>query len=208
MYKFLLKILIWIHNFSYRLIGILVIKENGGIHPKHQILNYYEFFINNVLPSDKILDIGCGNGACTKTVSEKVRKAIGIDILEKNIKMARKNFSNNNLVYIVGDTTIYDFKENFNVIILSNVLEHIEHRIDFLEKIKKLAPKILIRVPLLTRDWLAVYKKEGGYDYKLDKAHCTEYTEESFKDEIEKAGLKIESYFIKFGELYSIIKIN
>ncbi|MFH0969757.1 MAG: class I SAM-dependent methyltransferase [Patescibacteria group bacterium] len=208
MYKLIIRILVWIHNFSYRLIGILVIKENGGIHPKHKILNYYEFFLNNISSSDKILDIGCGNGACTNAVAKKVAKVVGIDISKNNIKMAKERFSNENLEYIVGDATAYEFKENFDVIVLSNVLEHIENRQNFLEKIKKLAPKILIRVPLLTRDWLAIYEKEKGLEYRLDKTHFIEYSEESFRDEINKAGLKIESFYVKFGELYSIIKIN
>lgn len=208
MYKFIIKIIVWIHNFSYRLIGVLAIKENGGIHPKHKILNYYEFFLSNISPADKILDIGCGNGACTNAVSKKVSKAVGIDISKNNIKMAREKFANDNLEYIIGDATTYEFKENFDVIMLSNVLEHIENRIEFLKKIKSIAPKILIRVPLLTRDWLAVYKKEKGLEYRLDGTHCIEYTEESFKDEIEKSGLQIEDYYTRFGELYGIIKRN
>jgi 2-polyprenyl-3-methyl-5-hydroxy-6-metoxy-1,4-benzoquinol methylase len=142
-YKLAIKILVWIHNFSYRLIGVLAIKENNGIHPKHKILNYYAFFTNNVFPDDKILDIGCGNGACTNAVSKKVKKAVGIDISEKNIKTAQKRFSNNNLEYIIGDATKYDFKENFDAIMLSNVLEHIENRINFLNKIKKTGSKNL-----------------------------------------------------------------
>ncbi len=208
MYNFILKILVWIHNFSYRLIGVLAIKENGGIHPKHKIQNYSEFFLSNISPSDKVLDIGCGNGVCTHAVAEKAAKAIGIDISPKNIAMAKEKFSHGNLEYIIGDATTYEFKENFDVIMLSNVLEHIENRIEFLEKINKLAPKILIRVPLLTRDWLAVYKKEKGWEYKLDKTHFIEYSEESFKDELNKTGLKIENIRIQFGELYAICKNN
>lgn len=206
MYKLLLKIVIWINNFSYRLIGVLAIKENEGIHPKHKIINYYEFFINNISFSDSVLDIGCGNGACTSAVSKKAAQAVGIDISRKNIKMARKRFSNENLRYIVGDATSYDFRGKFDVIMLSNVLEHIENRLDFLEKIKKLAPKILIRVPLLTRDWLAVYRKNKGFEYRLDPTHHIEYTEENFKSELQKVGLIAESYYIKFGELYAVVK--
>jgi len=206
MYKFIIKILVWIHNFSYRLIGVLAIKENGGIHPKHKIQNYHEFFLSNVSQADKVLDIGCGNGACTNAVAKKVTKAVGIDISKKNIKMAKERFSNENLEYIIGDATTFDFKDNFDVIMLSNVLEHIENRIEFLEKIKKLAPKILIRVPLLTRDWLAVYKKNNGLEYRLDKTHFIEYSEESFRDEMQQAGFKTESISSKFGESYAVVK--
>lgn len=205
MNKFLIKILIWIHNLSYRLIGILVIKENNGLHPKHKILNYYQFFLDNISPTDGVLDIGCGNGACAKAISEKAARVTGIEISPKKIRVARKRFAGKNIKYIAGDATTYEFKESFNVIILSNVLEHISDRINFLIKIKNLAPKILIRVPLLSRDWLAVYKKNKGYEYRLDRNHFVEYTEESFGQEIKKAELVIESFFVKFGELYSVI---
>lgn len=206
MYKLILKILIWIHNFSYRLIGFFSIKANGGIHPKHKILNYYNFFLDNVSSEDKVLDIGCGNGACTNAVSKKVSRAIGIDISQKNINFAKEKFSNNNLIYITGDATKYIFDEKFDTILLSNVLEHIENRIEFLQKIKRLAPKILIRVPLLSRDWLSVYKKEIGCEYRLDKTHFIEYTNEIFIEEIKEAELKIENFYVKFGELYAVIK--
>jgi len=50
-------------------------------------------------------------------------------------------------------------------------LEHIENRIEFLNKIKNLAPKILIRVPMINRDWITLYKKELGMEWRLDKTH-------------------------------------
>lgn len=206
MNKFILKALIWVHNLSYRLIGVLAIKVNGGIHPKHKIINYHRFFVDNISPESTVLDIGCGNGACAKSVSRKAKKVVGIDISKKNIIQAKKYFGSNNIEYIVGDATIYKFPDKFDAIILSNVLEHIENRVEFLKNIKNLVPKILIRVPLITRDWLAVYKKNLGLDYKLDKTHHIEYTEESFREEMEKAGLQIESSYVKFGELYAVVR--
>lgn len=201
-----MKIMVWIHNFSYRVIGILAIKENGGIHPKHQILKYENFFLNNISESDTVLDIGCGNGFLACAVSRKAKKVIGIDISKKNIEFAKKRFSKNNIEYLIGDATAYSFNQKFDIIILSNVLEHIKNRIEFLQKIKSLAPKILIRVPLITRDWLSVYKKEMGCEYRLDKTHYIEYTEESFKKEMEMSNLEIANHRIVFGELYAIIK--
>lgn len=208
MNKFIVKILIWINSFSYRLIGIFVIKENKGIHPKHKILNYHDFFIKNITENDSVLDIGCGNGACTWSISQKAKKVVGIDMSVKNINLAKKKFSNDNLEFIVGDAVSYKFMEKFDVIVLSNVLEHIEKRVEFLKKIKRLAPKILIRVPLVTRDWLSVYKKEKGFEYRLDKTHYIEYTEENFGKEMKVAGLEIEKQYVKFGELYSVVRID
>ncbi|MDD3607710.1 MAG: class I SAM-dependent methyltransferase [Candidatus Moranbacteria bacterium] len=206
MIDFFIKIFVFLHNFSYKAISMLVVKKNGGLHPKHRILNYHDFFLTNIQLDDSVLDIGCGNGAVAYDLAKKSRKITAIDISKENIEIARKKFSQKNLEYIIGDATNYDFKSAFDVIILSNVLEHIKNRVDFLSKIKKLAPKILIRVPLLTRDWLSVYKKENGFEYRLDPTHYTEYTEEDFMEEIKRSGLSIEKYYVKFGEIYAIIR--
>lgn len=202
----IIKFFIWINNLSYKAISSLVVRNNHGIHPKHKILNYHEFFLNNISSNDVVLDIGCGNGSMAYDISKKATKVIAMDINKRNIQIAKEKFNNNNLTYLVGDATLVNFNEKIDIITLSNVLEHIKDRTEFLFKIKALASKILIRIPLLTRDWLAVYKKEIGVEYRLDDTHFIEYTEESFKKEIEGAGLKIENYYIKFGELYAIIK--
>ncbi len=206
MNKLLLKIFIWLNNFSYKAISSLVVRLHNGIHPKHKILKYHNFFATNTSTFDKVLDIGCGNGSVSYDVSKKAKIVVGIDIDKNNVLAAQKKYANTNLRYIIGDAMIFDFNEQFDIIILSNVLEHIDDRIIFLEKIKKIAPKILIRVPLITRDWLSIYKKEIEMEYRLDPTHFIEYTEKNFKEEINKAGLKIESYYIKFGELYAIVR--
>jgi 2-polyprenyl-3-methyl-5-hydroxy-6-metoxy-1,4-benzoquinol methylase len=205
MTRFIIKIFCWINNFSYKVISFLAIKENGGIHPKHRILNYHQFFLDNISANDSILDIGCGNGAAAFDVAGKAKKVTGIDISGKNIEIAEKRFKKENLEYLIGDATAYDFKEKFDAIILSNVLEHIKNRVEFLQKISRLAPKIIIRVPLLTRDWLAVYKKESGLEYRLDKDHFIEYTLDNLNDELTRSGLKLINFDIKFGEIWGNI---
>jgi hypothetical protein len=74
-----------------------------------------------------------------------------------------------------------------------------------LRKVKKLAPRILIRVPMINRDWITLYKKELGLEYRLDKTHFIEYTLESFKKELEQASLKIDKFSIQFGEIWAVI---
>jgi 2-polyprenyl-3-methyl-5-hydroxy-6-metoxy-1,4-benzoquinol methylase len=190
------------------MISNLAIRENNGIHPKHRIMNYHKFFIDNTNSDDSVLDVGCGNGAVAFDVAEKVKKVVGIDIERKNIESAQKNYKKENLKFIIGDATKYDFNDKFNVIILSNVLEHIENRVEFLQKLKNAAPRFLIRVPLIDRSWLPVYLKENGLEYRLDQTHFIEYTEEDFKKEMEAAGLAINNYYVKWGEIYAVCRLG
>lgn len=204
-YKFLAKIALGLHNFSYRLATRFSIKAEGGLHPKHRLMNYHKFFVDNVELDDIVLDIGCGNGALTYDLSKKAKKVVGIDLNPENIKTAKEKYSAPNIEYLVGDVTKNLPNQKLDAVILSNVLEHIGNRIEFLKRIKNLEPKILIRIPMINRDWITLYKKELGIEWRSDKTHYTEYTLESFKKELEKAGLNLNKFLIQFGEIWAIV---
>ena len=59
---------------------------------------------------------------------------------------------------------------------------------------------------MINRDWITLYKKELGVEQRLDKTRYIEYTLESFKEELEKAGLNLEKYSIQFGEIWAVVK--
>jgi len=201
-----IKSFIRIHDISYRIIDELVILKNNNIHPKHRLMNYHDFFINNIRKDSTVLDIGCGIGAVAFDISKKASKVVAVDLDKNNLKIAREKFSANNIEYIYADATKYNFKDKFDYIIISNVLEHIKNKISFLKKIKLLAPEILIRVPMINRDWLTLYKKEKGLPYFLDNTHFIEYDEETFKKEMKRVDLQIKSYSVQFGEIWAVVK--
>lgn len=202
----IIKVFLCLNNYSYSMISRLVVNAGNGIHPKHMIMKYHKFFLENVSSNDVVLDIGCGNGFNSYCISKKVKKVIGIDINKENVKYAKENYRSNNIEYIYGDALNYSFGGKFDVVVLSNVLEHIRDRIEFLKKLKGLGNKFLIRVPMIDRSWLAMYKKELGVEYRLDKTHYIEYTFDDFMEEIRKANLRILSNSIQFGEIWAVVK--
>ena len=166
-------------------------------------MKYHQYFLANINEDSTILDIGCGIGALAYDLSKKAKNVVAIDISKNAIKFARERYSRENIKYIIGDATIYDFNESYDYIILSNVLEHIKDRNNFLKKIIPLAKQILIRVPIFNRSWLTLYKKQLGMEYKLDPTHYIEYTYNSFLNEMDNSGLKIIDYSIQFGEIWA-----
>lgn len=201
-----LKVILRLHSFSYRWSARLSkTLERDGLHPKHRIMNYHQFFVDKVTGNDTVLDIGCGNGALTYDVAQKANKVVGIDLNEWNITTAKKTYSRENIEYICGDALTYHPQEKIDVIIISNVLEHIDKRVDFLNSLKSLAPKILIWVPMLNRSWIDIYKKELGLEYRLDKTHIVEYTFDGFEDELGEAGFKVLDYSVQFGEIWAVV---
>lgn len=195
-YKILVKFALRLHNFSYKLSSRFAVKAEGGLHPKHRLMEYHKFFVDNINSNDIVLDIGCGNGALTYDIAKKAKNVIGIDLNKNNIAIAKEKYPAPNTEYIVGDVTGELPNKKFDVVILSNVLEHIENRVEFLKKIKDLAPKILIRVPMFNRDWITLYKKELGIEWRLDSTHFTEY-----RIFFRKLSRRIKKIWIKFENL-------
>jgi len=193
-------------NFIYRRISKYAVILEKGIHPKHRLMKYHDFFLNNIGPDDTVLDVGCGNGSVAYDIAKKVKSVVGIDIDKDRIGDAKNNFLSDNIEYICGDITRWPFKQKFDVIIMSNVLEHVENRIELLKKINVLGSKFLIRIPMINRNWITLYKKELGIEYRLDKTHYIEYTFDEFKKEMEEADLKISHYSIQFGEIWAVVE--
>lgn len=203
-----LRFLFDLDNKLYDLEGRASIRYGNGIHTKHKHIKYHDFFIENTPAGSKVLDIGCGNGALTFDVAKYVigSTVYGIDLNENNISIAKKQFAHEKIVYIQGDALKDLPDETFDIIILSNVLEHLEKRIDFLKNIiSRYNPeKILLRVPIYERDWRVPLKEELGVDCRLDHTHYIEYRQEEFFNEINLAGLKAEKYHIKWGEIWAV----
>ena len=202
-----LQLFLKLHSFSYKMVSMLSVRVNNGLHPKHRIMNYHKFFVDRVSETDVVLDIGCGNGALTYDISLKAKSVVAVDINKENILIAESKYYNDNIEYICADATVDLLDRKFDVIILSNVLEHLSARVEMLIYLKKClnyGGKFLIRVPCLDRDWISLYKKELGLPYMLDPTHYIEYTNQTFAEEIEAACLSITYQQRNFGEIWAV----
>ena len=160
------------YNFCYRLISVLAIHREGGLHPKHRIMNYHEFFVDNTPVNARVLDLGCGNGALSYDLAKKAKSVLAIDISPVNINFANKLYSRENITFIEADIlNCSSYRNKFDVVILSNILEHLESRVPFLASLSDVAPCLLLRVPLITRDWIVPYIKELCLDYRCYSTH-------------------------------------
>ena len=152
------------------------------------------------------MDIGCGIGAVAYDVAERGGAyVVGIDFNADSIAKARLKFAHAHVEYRIGNALQQLDDEQFDVVILSNVLEHLPERPFFLQKVQStLNPsRILIRVPLFERDWRVPLKKELGVEWRLDPTHEIEYTLETFAAEMGEANLKVTHLEVRWGEIWS-----
>ena len=183
-----------------------------GIHPKHSLTKYHEFFIENILNGENVLDIGCGYGAVATSVALKKDKSkiIGIDYDENKLTQAIENNQLKNLKFVSLDATKNIPKGKWDVIILSNVLEHISKRVLFLKKVVQNSKcrKILIRVPCFERDWEVPMRKKLKINFYSDDDHKIEHTVQQFMDEMIEVGINVKETKTIWGEIWAVCKIN
>jgi SAM-dependent methyltransferase len=189
----------------YRLQGRQSIRYNGGIHTKHRHLRYHDFFTDRVDRTETVLDIGCGHGAVAHAIATSTGASVtGIDLSSNNIQLARERHAAEGVEYICGDALTDLPRGHYDVVVMSNVLEHIEHRVVFLQQMLEASTprRLLFRVPLFERDWRVPLKRELGVEWRLDRTHYTEYTNESFLEETAEAGLAVTHLEVRWGEIW------
>lgn len=182
--------------------------EGGEVHPKHRLTKYHHFFVQRLSPGDRVLDVGCGIGIVASTLAGTGAVVTGIDIDRDKVLHAQTKYGGGSLNFIHGDISQFRPEIDYDVIVLSNVLEHIEKRVELLSLLQTSHnPRcLLVRVPLLHRDWMVPLRKELGLFYYTDETHFTEYTVASFCQEVAQAGLTAVSLHTEWGEIWAELR--
>jgi SAM-dependent methyltransferase len=203
--RLLLRALLRLDNWLYRAITDAAIRYGRGVHPKHRLIGYHDFFIDRIGPGERVLDIGCGNGAVDLDIVKATgARVIGIDHSRASVEYARRRHGHERLTFVEADARTFVPDGPIDTVILSNILEHLDGRVEFLrDLVDRLAPRrLLIRVPMYDREWLVPLKDELGVDYLLDPTHRVEYTQEALLKELADAGLRVEDLTVRWGELW------
>jgi SAM-dependent methyltransferase len=191
-----------------KIINNRALSYGNGEHPKHYLTMYHQFFLNNIFDGESVIDIGCGYGSVSRSIAiaKPNSKILGIDNDKIRLQQALDSGNPSNLRFIYGDVIQYQFKENWDVVVLSNVLEHIENRIEFLllvhSNIK--AKRFLIRVPCYERDWQVPMRDEFGINYFTDSDHKIEHKLIEFYSEIHQSNLEITEIITNWGEIWAV----
>ena len=118
--------------------------ENGKFKILHQIKSHRMTYIldqinNRNIKNLKILDVGCGGGIICEPLARLGAKVTGIDFAPNNIKAAKIHSKKNKLKinYIYKDIEKSKLDEKFDLILMFEVLEHLDNWKKTIKKIKK-----------------------------------------------------------------------
>ena len=118
--------------------------ENGKFKILHQIKSHRMSYIldqinNRNIRNLKILDVGCGGGIICEPLARLGAKVTGIDFAPNNIIAAKIHSKKNKLKinYINKDIEKSELDEKFDVILMFEVLEHLDNWKKTIKNIKK-----------------------------------------------------------------------
>jgi SAM-dependent methyltransferase len=184
----------------------------GNVHPKHRLMRYHDFFVDRISAGSRVLDIGCGYGAVARSIAMRVPDStvVGVELDRGRLSHARTGEVPDNLSFVEADARRNLPPGPWDVVVLSNILEHIEDRVGFLRDIQRLAApqKILIRVPLFERDWKLPLRRELGIGYFSDAEHFIEHRLDELQDEVLAAGLRPIETIALWGEIWTECRTN
>ena len=150
------------------------------------------------LTFNSILEIGCALGILLNNISEhlSIKRIFGLDISSKNIELAKTLYPDN--TFFQG--TVEDLKgfisngqtlPEFDLILLSDVIEHIPDDLKFLESVKEISTYVMINLPLEK----CFKNRHRKYDEDDPSGHLHCYDRGMALSLIDQAGFEIINRF-------------
>jgi len=187
------------------------IRYDDGVHVKHRLTAYHDFFVERVRPDERVLDVGCGKGELALDLAERAgARVVGVDVSPRYLAFARERSAHPNVEYVEADVLTWRPGEPFDVVVLSNVLEHVERRVELLRGLVESArpDRLLLRVPARTRHWHVPLRRELGLEHRSDPQHFVEYTDEDLVAELREAGLEPTELVHAWGEIWAATRVR
>jgi SAM-dependent methyltransferase len=168
-----------------------------------KVNNRFNFLLKYIKNTDKILDMGCGQGRLVTEISRVTVDITGVDFDIKNLEIAKKSNQNNAIRFIYDDIVRYvaTIDDNsFDVAILSHILEHLESPEDFLKILRNKVLRLYIEVPDFESTLLNLFRAELKRDLSYEDAdHRYEFDRFEMKALLEKSNFEIFDADYRFG---------
>lgn len=160
----------------------------------------------------KVLDIGCGVGTIDFYLAERGHTVVAIDISENAISIARRNAKifglDKYMQFYIGNFPEEIPKGIFDTIICSEILEHIKDDKGSVKKIKESLRKNGIVIASSPSQKAPLFKMGLLKNFDREVGHLRRYTDNSYRELFESAGLKILEIKKNEGILRSLLFTN
>ena len=141
-------------------------------------------------PHPRVVELGCGNGAIAHRLDQLnfLSGYRGFDISESGIAQAKQRNSSN-LSFSVAATPVPLEDDSADVVIMSHVVEHLEHPRELIYEARRIAPVLIVEVPMELNRGLS-----EDYDWN-PVGHINKYDRKSIRQLIQTCRFDIVGQF-------------
>lgn len=168
----------------------------------------YEILHRNKIVPNSVCEVGCGAGEILKQLQDKYGEACefwGYDISPQAIDMARPR-ANDKLHFELKDFLTED-DLFFDVILLIDLIEHLEDYYGFLRKLKSKSQYKVLHIPL-DLSAQSVLRKNRIMKGRLSTGHIHYFTKETALQSLVDAGYEIIDSFYTASAVELKVKSN
>jgi 2-polyprenyl-3-methyl-5-hydroxy-6-metoxy-1,4-benzoquinol methylase len=166
--------------------------------------SYKYKIMRNCLQGESVLELGCADGRMTQKLARDFKKVIAVDGSSTFIKETQKKVNFPNVQFICSFFEDFSPNDEFDIIVMTNILEHVDDPILVLKKAKawlRHGGKVFVVVPNANSIHRMIGVKMGMLN-RVDSlndqdnmlGHKRVYTPDLLKEHIHAAGFEIEKF--------------
>lgn len=150
----------------------------------------------------RVLDVGCGRGQWCGAVAPLAAQVVGVDLDADHLSWARQHVDAPNVRFeLVDARSLAERGEQFDVILLLHVLEHLDADVEMLRDLRVLAPRLVLEVPDaagLATNLLREWRDRPAW---TDVDHAREYDRATLCASLSEAGWTVLEVEHRWGML-------
>jgi len=160
----------------------------GAVGKADNIVRAWNSIAKPKLP--RVVELGCGNGAIARRLDQLnfFSSYHGFDISESGIEQAKQSNSSR-LSFSVAVTPVPAEDASADVVIMSHVVEHLEHPRELIYEARRVAPVLIVEVPMELNRGLS-----EDYDWN-PVGHINKYDRKSIRQLIQTCRFDIVGQF-------------
>ncbi len=147
---------------------------------------------NNKIPFHTVCEIGCGSGEILIQLSKKLESNIefhGVDISAAAIEIAKKK-ETDQVKFELKDFTQSALIAPYDLLLVIDVIEHIENYFEFLQNIASKGKYTLFHIPLDMSFW-SLFREQMLIESKDRIGHIHNFTEDFIISILQDKGFKL-----------------
>lgn len=185
-------------------VGVRLVRLTGkrpyAIHPKHLVDQpWHDWYLPYLRPGDRVLDVGCSNGAHLVRAATRCASIVGVDYDVAQLRVAARVIADRRLPnarLLAWDLTRWlPFADgSFDAVLFLDVIEHLLPRGAVLAEIRRVlrdSGRLLVSGPNRGTRWRQRLREAGLFAYS-DPDHKVEYTDAEFIAELRAGGFEVD----------------